>query len=41
MSTTKLRLGPLQKTENTKLTFTCPASLKVDLERYAALHSQT
>jgi len=24
-----------------KLTFTCPASLKADLERYAALHSQT
>jgi len=29
MSTTKLRLGPLPKTENVKLTFTCPASLKV------------
>lgn len=41
MSTTKLRLGPLPKTENLKLTFTCPASLKADLERYAALHSQT
>jgi hypothetical protein len=41
MSTTKLRLGPLPKTENLKLTFTCPASLKTDLERYAALHSQT
>lgn len=41
MSTTKLRLGPLPRTENTKLTFTCPASLKADLERYAALHSQT
>ncbi|MFY1054654.1 DUF2274 domain-containing protein [Ectopseudomonas khazarica] len=24
-----------------KLTFTCPASLKADLKRYAALHSQT
>lgn len=41
MSTTKLRLGPLPKTENLKLTFTCPASLKADLEHYAALHSQT
>ena len=41
MSTTKLRLGPLPKTESLKLTFTCPASLKADLERYAALHSQT
>jgi len=40
MSTTKLRLGPLPKTESLKLTFTCPASLKADLERYAALHSQ-
>jgi hypothetical protein len=37
----KLRLGPLPKTESTKLTFTCPVSLKADLERYAALHAQT
>ncbi|MGQ0708200.1 MAG: DUF2274 domain-containing protein [Rhodoferax sp.] len=42
MSTTrKLRLGPLPKTESVKLTFTCPASLKADLDRYAALHAQT
>ena len=41
MSTTKLRLGPLPKTENLKLTFNCPANLKADLERYAMLHSQT
>jgi len=42
MSTTKkLRLGPLPKTECTKLTFACPASLKADLDRYAALHAQT
>ncbi len=42
MSTTKkLRLGPLPKTENVKLTFPCPASLKADLDRYAALHAQT
>lgn len=39
MSTTKLRLGPLPKTESLKLTFICPANLKADLERYAALHS--
>jgi len=42
MSTTKkLRLGPLPKTESTKLTFVCPTSLKADLDRYAALHAQT
>ena len=40
MSTKKLRLGPLPKTENVKLTFACPASLKADLDRYAALHAQ-
>lgn len=40
MSITKLRLGPLPKTENLKLTFNCPANLKADLERYATLHSQ-
>ncbi|MCW1937861.1 DUF2274 domain-containing protein [Pseudomonas sp. MDMC_285] len=34
MSTTKLRLGP------PKLTFACPASLKADLDRYAAVHAQ-
>lgn len=42
MSTTKkLRLGPLPKTENIKLTFACPAGLKADLDRYAAVHAQT
>ncbi|HBO8871572.1 DUF2274 domain-containing protein [Xanthomonas axonopodis pv. cassiae] len=41
MSTTKkLRLGPLPKTENVKLTFACPACLKADLDRYAALHAE-
>jgi len=40
MSMNKLRLGPLPKTENLKVTLTCPASLKADLERYAALHAQ-
>lgn len=39
--TKKLRLGPLPKTESTKLTFACPTSLKADLDRYAALHAQT
>lgn len=39
--TTKLRLGPLPKTESVKLTFACPASLKADLDRYATLHSRT
>lgn len=40
MTTRKLRLGPLPKTESTKLTFACPASLKSDLDRYAAVHAQ-
>lgn len=41
MSTTKrLRLGPLPKTEATKMTFNCSANLKADLDRYAVLHTQ-
>ena len=40
MTTRKLRLRPLPKTESTKLTFACPASLKADLDHYAALHAQ-
>jgi hypothetical protein len=36
----KLRLGPLPKTESAKLSFTCPANLKADLDHYAALHAQ-
>lgn len=41
MSTTrKLRLGPLPKTESIKLAFVCPANLKADLDRYAAMHAQ-
>ena len=39
-ATKKRRLGPLPKTENVKLTFACPVSLKADLDRYAALHAQ-
>jgi len=41
MTTRKLRLGPLPRTASVKLTFTCPASLKTNLDRYAALHAQT
>ena len=41
MSTAKLRLGPLPRTETVKLTFTCTASLKIELDRYAALHART
>ncbi|RRH90358.1 DUF2274 domain-containing protein [Variovorax beijingensis] len=42
MSTTrKLRLGPLPRNESVKMTFVCPAGLKADLDRYAALHAQT
>lgn len=41
MTTNKLRLGPLPKTETVKLSFACSASLKADLERYAELHAQT
>ncbi|WP_028731166.1 DUF2274 domain-containing protein [Pandoraea sp. E26] len=40
-TTRKLRLGPLPKTESVKVTFACPAMLKADLDRYAALHAQT
>ncbi len=36
----KLRLGPLPKTESVKVIFSCPAGLKADLDRYAALHAQ-
>lgn len=36
----KLRLGPLPSSTSTKLAFTCPASLKADLDHYAALHVQ-
>ncbi|NDL65762.1 DUF2274 domain-containing protein [Acerihabitans arboris] len=39
--TRKMRLGRLPNTENVKLTFTCPASLKTELDRYAAQYAQT
>ncbi|MEO6938189.1 MAG: DUF2274 domain-containing protein [Collimonas sp.] len=41
MRVSSIRMGPLPKTQNIKLTFACPASLKADLDRYAALHAQT
>lgn len=40
-SVSKLRLGPLPKTETVKLTIVLTTALKADLERYAALHAQT
>ena len=41
MSTTKkLRLGPLPSSSSVKMTIVCPATLKADLDRYAALHAQ-
>ena len=36
----KLRLGPLPKTDITKLTISISVVLKAELDRYAALHSQ-
>lgn len=39
-SVSKLRLGPLPKTETVKLTIVLTTALKADLERYAALHAQ-
>ena len=41
ISTSKLRLGPLPKTETVKLTITLTVVLKTELDRYAALHAQT
>lgn len=41
MSTAKLRLGPLPKTEPVKLTVTLSAELKATLDRYAVVHGQT
>lgn len=41
MTTGKLRLGPLPKTETVKLSIACSVTLKDDLDRYAALHART
>ena len=38
---TRLRLGPLPSTDTLKLTITVPVGLKTQLDRYAALHSET
>ena len=38
---TTLRLGPLPSTDTLKLTITLPVGLKTQLDRYAALHSET
>jgi hypothetical protein len=40
-SMSKLRLGPLPKTETVKITLAIPVVLKADLDRYAALHAKT
>ncbi len=39
-SASRLRLGPLPRTETVKLTIALTTALKADLERYAALHGQ-
>ena len=36
----KLRLGPLPKTESVRLTITLPAAVKSDLDRYAELYAR-
>ncbi|MHB1512934.1 MULTISPECIES: DUF2274 domain-containing protein [Acidiferrobacter] len=36
----KLRLGPLPRTENVKLTFACAAALEAEWERCAAMQAQ-
>ncbi len=41
MTTSKLRLGPLPKTETVKLTIALTTALKTELDRYAALHART
>ena len=38
---TKLRLGPLPKNEPIKLTVALSPRLKLELEQYAVLHSET
>ncbi|MGQ0622335.1 MAG: DUF2274 domain-containing protein [Panacagrimonas sp.] len=38
---TKLRLGPLPKTDTVKIAITLSSELKANLDRYAALHAQT
>ena len=38
---TKLRLGPLPKVEPVKVTVSFSTRLKLELDQYAALHSET
>ena len=38
--TTKLRLGPIPKTDTLKLTITLSTKLRMDLDRYAELHGE-
>lgn len=40
-SLSKLRLGPLPKTETVKITVAMSVVLKANLDRYAALHAKT
>lgn len=40
-SLSKLRLGPLPKTETVKITIAMSVVLKANLDRYAALHAKT
>ena len=37
---TKLRLGPIPRTDTVKLTISLSAKLRTDLDRYAELHAQ-
>lgn len=39
-ATRRLRLGPLPRSENVKLTIALPADLKEALDHYAVVHSQ-
>lgn len=40
MSEKKLRLGPLPRRDQVKVTISLPLDLKEELDQYAALHSQ-
>lgn len=39
--TSKLRLGPLPRTESVRLTVSLPAAVKADLDRYAEVYVAT
>lgn len=40
MSTNKLRLGPLPRRDQVKITVSLPSDLKEALDQYAAIHGQ-